>query len=173
MTSSFEVLPNGNHALVETETGLNSEMLRSDTWARGLFPLVASGCARAGSRGLDDERHAPTGPRGTISPWRDDTQRALDESRREAALLVFGVIALQAALAAVSWAGGWKLWVFPGWVWALVVVPELLLFAALTLPASHRRLAQSDRRRQVAHHARGGRDAGDCSSRWSRWSPHW
>jgi uncharacterized protein len=37
---SFEVLPNGNHALVETQSGLNSEMLRSDTWARGLFPLV-------------------------------------------------------------------------------------------------------------------------------------
>jgi hypothetical protein len=37
---AFEVLPNGNHALVETESGLNSEMLRSNTWARGLFPLV-------------------------------------------------------------------------------------------------------------------------------------
>ena len=29
--------PNANHALVETTTGLTSEMLRSDTFAPGLF----------------------------------------------------------------------------------------------------------------------------------------
>jgi len=32
--------PNANHALVETTTGLTSEMLRSDTFARGLFTRV-------------------------------------------------------------------------------------------------------------------------------------
>jgi dienelactone hydrolase len=32
--------PRANHALVETRTGLTSEMLRSDRYARGLFPLV-------------------------------------------------------------------------------------------------------------------------------------
>ena len=34
------VLPRGNHALVETTTGLTSEMLRSDRFARGLFAQV-------------------------------------------------------------------------------------------------------------------------------------
>ena len=33
--------PRANHALVETRTGLTSEMLRSDRYARGLFPRVA------------------------------------------------------------------------------------------------------------------------------------
>jgi dienelactone hydrolase len=33
--------PNANHALVETKTGLTSEMLRSDTFAPGLFGRVA------------------------------------------------------------------------------------------------------------------------------------
>ena len=32
--------PNANHALVETRTGLPSEMLRSDTFAPGLFVRV-------------------------------------------------------------------------------------------------------------------------------------
>ena len=36
------VFPRGNHALVETRTGLTSEMLRSDHYARGLFPRVAA-----------------------------------------------------------------------------------------------------------------------------------
>jgi pimeloyl-ACP methyl ester carboxylesterase len=35
------VFPNANHALVETSTGLTSEMLRSDRFAPGLFPRVA------------------------------------------------------------------------------------------------------------------------------------
>jgi pimeloyl-ACP methyl ester carboxylesterase len=32
--------PKANHALVETQSGLNSEMLASDRFAPGLFPLV-------------------------------------------------------------------------------------------------------------------------------------
>jgi pimeloyl-ACP methyl ester carboxylesterase len=40
----FTVLdfPRGNHALVETKTGLTSEMLRSATFAPGLFPQVGA-----------------------------------------------------------------------------------------------------------------------------------
>ena len=34
--------PNANHALVETTTGLTSEMLRSDTFAPGLFASVGA-----------------------------------------------------------------------------------------------------------------------------------
>jgi dienelactone hydrolase len=39
---SIEVFPNANHALVETKTGLTSEMLRSDRFAPGLFAKVAA-----------------------------------------------------------------------------------------------------------------------------------
>jgi uncharacterized protein len=34
--------PRANHALVETKTGLTSEMLRSDRYARGMFPRVSA-----------------------------------------------------------------------------------------------------------------------------------
>ena len=36
------VFPHANHALVETTTGLTSEMLRSDRFAPGLFARVAT-----------------------------------------------------------------------------------------------------------------------------------
>ena len=39
---TIAVFPNANHALVETRTGLTSEMLRSDTFAPGLFARVGS-----------------------------------------------------------------------------------------------------------------------------------
>jgi dienelactone hydrolase len=37
---SIELFPKANHSLVETPTGLNSEMLTSDRFAPGLFPAV-------------------------------------------------------------------------------------------------------------------------------------
>ena len=37
---TIELFPRANHALVETRTGLNSEMLASDRFAPGLFPAV-------------------------------------------------------------------------------------------------------------------------------------
>ncbi|HST15616.1 MAG TPA: alpha/beta hydrolase [Gaiellaceae bacterium] len=39
---SIRIFPNANHALVETETGLTSEMLRSDRFALGMFPFVSA-----------------------------------------------------------------------------------------------------------------------------------
>ena len=45
---TIAVFPNGNHALVETTTGLTSEMLRSDRFAPGLFPRVAAWLAAHG-----------------------------------------------------------------------------------------------------------------------------
>ena len=39
--------PNANHALVETTTGLTSEMLRSDMFAPGLFAAVGDWLGRA------------------------------------------------------------------------------------------------------------------------------
>ncbi len=37
---AIEVFPKANHSLVETQTGLNTEMLASDRFAPGLFPRV-------------------------------------------------------------------------------------------------------------------------------------
>ena len=39
---TIAVFPNANHALVETRTGLTAEMLRSDTFAPGLFARVGA-----------------------------------------------------------------------------------------------------------------------------------
>ena len=39
---TIAVFPNANHALVETRTGLTSEMLRSGTFAPGLFARVGA-----------------------------------------------------------------------------------------------------------------------------------
>ncbi|MGN6800069.1 MAG: hypothetical protein ACTHKS_18170 [Gaiellaceae bacterium] len=39
---TVRVFPRANHALVETATGLTSEMLRSDRFAPGLFPFVSA-----------------------------------------------------------------------------------------------------------------------------------
>jgi hypothetical protein len=38
---SVAVFPKANHALVETQTGLTAEMLRSSTYAPGLFVRVS------------------------------------------------------------------------------------------------------------------------------------
>jgi hypothetical protein len=39
---TIAVFPNANHALVETRTGLTAEMLRSATFAPGLFARVGA-----------------------------------------------------------------------------------------------------------------------------------
>jgi dienelactone hydrolase len=46
---ALRLFPNGNHALVETKTGLTSEMLRSDRFAPGLFAALR---AWLGAHGL-------------------------------------------------------------------------------------------------------------------------
>ena len=45
---SIRIFPNANHALVETKTGLTSEMLRSDRFAPGLFAFVREWLRRHG-----------------------------------------------------------------------------------------------------------------------------
>jgi uncharacterized protein len=45
---TIETFANANHALVETQTGLTSEMLRSDTFAPGLFGRVRNWLAERG-----------------------------------------------------------------------------------------------------------------------------
>jgi hypothetical protein len=80
----------------------------------------------------------------------DAVHIAAEESRREVVPLVLGAIALQVALSVVSWREGWTLWVFPGWVWASLVLVELLVLAPLALPSSHRAIVQAGRRREAA-----------------------
>jgi uncharacterized protein len=45
---AIELFPKANHALVETQTGLTTEMLASDRFAPGLFPAVRSWLAAVG-----------------------------------------------------------------------------------------------------------------------------
>ncbi len=45
---TVEVFANANHALVETQTGLTSEMLRSNTFAPGMFDRVGAWLAAHG-----------------------------------------------------------------------------------------------------------------------------
>jgi len=47
---TVETFPRANHALVETQTGLTAEMLRSDTFAPGLFGRVRDWLAERGFR---------------------------------------------------------------------------------------------------------------------------
>ena len=53
--------PNANHALVETTTGLTSEMLRSDTFAPGLFSRVGAWLRE--HKLAPEARNSPTIPR--------------------------------------------------------------------------------------------------------------
>lgn len=72
------------------------------------------------------------------------------EARLEASAVAAVAIALQVGLAVVSSAEGWMLWKAPGWIWAALVAPGALLFLALALPESHRRLVDAGRRRHAA-----------------------
>lgn len=69
------------------------------------------------------------------------------DSRVEAPLIVLVAIALQTILAVVSLSQDWKLWLLPGWVWLIAVVPELILVALLSLPPSRKEIEKKDNRR--------------------------
>jgi hypothetical protein len=72
------------------------------------------------------------------------------ESRWEAAPAVAIAIGLQLMLAGVSEAKGWTLWRLPWWVWLVSIVPETVLFIALSFSRPHHRLVQLGQRRNVA-----------------------
>ena len=72
------------------------------------------------------------------------------ESRWEAAPAVAIAIVLQLTLALVSQAKGWTLWRLPWWIWLVSIVPETVLFVALTWSRPHHRLVQLGRRRNFA-----------------------
>ena len=72
------------------------------------------------------------------------------ESRWEAAPAVLVVIVLQVGIAVVSMQQDWTLWRLPWWSWLLLLVPELLLFAALALAWPRRQIDEIGRRREVS-----------------------
>jgi hypothetical protein len=79
-----------------------------------------------------------------------ELHEAAVESRWEAGPAVLLAIALQATLAAASWHEGWTLWRLPWWCWLVLVVPEILLLAALAWSRPRRRLEQLGHRRTAS-----------------------
>ena len=72
------------------------------------------------------------------------------ESRWEAAPAVLCVIALQGALAVASEQGRWKIWWWTWSFWLVLILPEVLLFLALSWSAPRQRLEQMGHRRTVS-----------------------
>ncbi len=72
------------------------------------------------------------------------------ESRWEAGPAVGLVVLMQVALAIISQAQGWQLWVLPGWWWLTPAVPELMLLIALAWSRPRHQLEQLGHRRTAA-----------------------
>jgi uncharacterized membrane protein len=81
---------------------------------------------------------------------RDELSEAELETRWEAGLAVVGVMALQVLIGIVSASAGWSLWDLPWWIWLVLVGPELVLVALLTLSRPRQRLVETGRRRSVS-----------------------
>jgi uncharacterized membrane protein len=81
---------------------------------------------------------------------RDPSREEAFESRWEAAPAVAVVIALQLLMAFASEKEHWIIWVFPWWVWLIVVAPELVLLIPLGFDRPRHRIEQLGYRRMVA-----------------------
>ena len=81
---------------------------------------------------------------------RDPLREEEFESRWEAAPAVVLVLVFQLVLAFFSYMHDWELWVFPWWVWLLLVGPELALLLPLAWDRPRHRLEQVGHRRTVA-----------------------
>lgn len=68
----------------------------------------------------------------------------------EAPLIVLIAVGLQLVLGLSSLAQGWSLWFFPGWVWLLPVIPELILIAVLSTKESRSDAPRGTGRRPIA-----------------------
>jgi hypothetical protein len=80
----------------------------------------------------------------------DELHEAEVESRWEAAPAVLLVIALQVLLGLMSRVEGWELWGLPWWIWLGLIVPEIVLLAALSWSRARRQLEQLGHRRKVS-----------------------
>jgi len=84
------------------------------------------------------------------SPAQVDPGREEDfESRWEAAPAVLAIMGLQTAMAIVSRAEGWSLWIVPWWIWLVGIGPEALLLFPLMNDRLRHRLEQGGHRRAV------------------------
>jgi hypothetical protein len=72
------------------------------------------------------------------------------ETRWEAAPAVLLIIALQTLLAAVSYRQDWHLWNLPWWAWLFVMIPEALLFGALSWSRPRQQLEEIGKRRMFS-----------------------
>jgi hypothetical protein len=80
----------------------------------------------------------------------DGVHDAEVETRWEAAPAVLLIIALQALLAAVSYRQDWHLWNLPWWAWLFVMIPEALLFGALSWSRPRHQLEEIGKRRMFS-----------------------
>jgi len=78
-----------------------------------------------------------------------DDPRA-EEGRYDAVVAIVLVMVLQATLAAVSLLNDWTIWSIPGWLWLVVIVPELGLLAALRLHIRRHGTEQMGTRRKIS-----------------------
>lgn len=69
------------------------------------------------------------------------------ETHRDAALAIGAVMVLQAVLALISLAQGWRLAGIPGWFWLVPIALEGALLVALVLRIGHAPVVQSGERR--------------------------
>jgi len=73
-----------------------------------------------------------------------------EEGRYDAVVAIVLVMVLQAALATVSLLNDWTIWSIPGWLWLVVIVPELGLLAALRLHIRRHGTEQMGTRRRIS-----------------------
>lgn len=80
----------------------------------------------------------------------DGVHDAEVETRWEAAPAVLLIIVLQVLLTAVSYRQGWHLWSLPWWAWLFVMIPEALLFGALSWSRPRHQLEEVGKRRMFS-----------------------
>jgi len=74
----------------------------------------------------------------------------VEEGQYDAVVAIVLVMVLQAALATVSLLNDWTIWSIPGWLWLVVIVPELGLLAALRLHIRRHGTEQLGTRRRIS-----------------------
>jgi hypothetical protein len=80
----------------------------------------------------------------------DGVHQAEVETRWEAAPAVLLIIVLQTVLAAVSYRQDWHLWNLPWWAWLFAMIPEALLFGALSWSQPRHQLEEIGKRRMFS-----------------------
>jgi hypothetical protein len=72
------------------------------------------------------------------------------EVQRDATVAILLVVVLQVLIAGSSLTSGWDLWGLPGWIWLVVIVPELALLTTLTLHVRRYGSSKLETRRKLS-----------------------